>query len=276
MQPEEEASDCDKPNTPRNRIFHLRRSDKRKQQQRVAHIWRRWFQRTTRRRSWMPSPLAEFLHKYAVKRCDVLLLPGNMLWARVGSVSRQVPELPKGDCLDITSQPVLLDSLTFNLVNPLPGEYKFNFNHRSFFFLYLPCVQPSHPAFPPHTPHISLPISLSSRASLSIEWNNQVETIYLYWEYTSCKNKMNCYYMCEKRRYVCVRARVCVQEGGLTLAPFVSFIHLSAPTALFWEKKTLLFCHQWRQMLVISCSPFPAFKWRSHLQWKLILPLNTL
>ena len=31
-------------------------------------------------------PLAEFLHKYAVKQYDVLLLPESMLRARVGSI----------------------------------------------------------------------------------------------------------------------------------------------------------------------------------------------
>lgn len=87
---------------------------------------------------------------------------------------------------------------------------------------------------------------------------------------------MNCYYMCVKKE-------LCVCRGGgialsLSLSGFYCLFQTSicAHSSPWRKKKTLLFCHQWRQMLVISRSPFPAFNRRSHLQWKLIRPLNTL
>lgn len=188
MQPEEKASDCDKPNTLCNRIFHFCKTDKEEktQQLRVARIWGRWFQRTTPRHSRCLLS-AEFLHKYAVKRYDVLLLPENMLWARVGSIWAKRLGSPK----EIVSTPHirqcywiawLLTGLTHFLVNT-------NSILTAAVFFYLPriCLIPPHPLCIPTLSPFSL-------ALLSIDWHNQVETIFFYWARTNYKIKMKCYY----------------------------------------------------------------------------------
>lgn len=105
----------------------------------------------------------------------------------------QALKFPKGDCLDTTYHALLLDSLTFNWVNPLPGEYKFNFNCRSFLF----AMHLAYPLCPTSPPSNRIPFSLFS---LSIDWHNQVETISLYWVYANSKIKMKCYYMFGKKK----------------------------------------------------------------------------
>lgn len=80
MQPEEKASDCDKPNTLCNRIFHFCKTDKEEENITTASgtYLREVISKNNTKALQMP-PLAEFLHKYAVKQYDVLLLPENML-----------------------------------------------------------------------------------------------------------------------------------------------------------------------------------------------------
>lgn len=125
-------------------------------------------------------PLAEFLHKYAVKQYDVLLLPESMLRARVGSIWSKRLSSPK----EIVSTPHI--SLCYWIPWLLTGLTHFLVNTNSILtaaVFYLPCVPPLR----------------SSLASSLSRLRNHVEIIFLYWIYTNYKLKMKCYYMCAKR-----------------------------------------------------------------------------
>lgn len=139
--PEVKAFDCDKPNTLHNRIFHLRKTDKRKHNNSKWHISEG---SDFKEQQWgtPQPPLTVFLHKYAVKQYDVLLLPVSMLRARVGSIWAKRPGSPK----EIVSTPHI--SLCYWIPWLLTGLTHFLVNTNSILtatVFYLPPVPP----FPP-------------------------------------------------------------------------------------------------------------------------------